>query len=140
MVNPNRKPQKLISDRELESLNIDINYLSGSFLGVLGLSSQIMNIENAFNFKKEGIFNGNFNNKVKEDFLKKSNVEEVWGISFKRKDRDEKLSTEFTYEFERNDTDKVKVIQRMSKTISPFDLTLIIDRTLKDINKELSEW
>ena len=32
MVNPNRKPQKLISDRELESLNIDINYLSGSFL------------------------------------------------------------------------------------------------------------
>ncbi|MFG1414685.1 MAG: hypothetical protein AAE986_00795 [Thermoplasmataceae archaeon] len=135
-----KKVQKFISDKELRALNVDANYLYGSVLGTLGLSNQIMKIEINSNFEKKGIFSNNFNNKVKDDFLKKNELDEVWGISFRRRLKGDKLSTEFTYEFEHKDIDEVRVTESRKTLFSPFDLASIIDETLKDINKKLSEW
>lgn len=140
LVSSKNKNRKLISEKDLDSLNIDSNYLFTSILGSLGLLDKKVKTKIILHFEKLGIFKGSFNDKVHEDFLKQNSADEVFAISFKRKIVFNKLETELKFEFERNDKDEIRVTEQAEMTFSPFNTSSIIERKLKEINEILEGW
>lgn len=140
IVHSKNKIDKPISLKDLESFNIDANYLFTSVLGSLNLLNEKVKIKSVFNFEKTEIFKRNFNDKVSEEFLRRNSVDEVWAISFKRKIVTTKVDTELKFEFERSEKDKIRITELTENIFSPFNITSMIERKLNETNEILKEW
>ncbi len=134
------KKGKPIAIKDLNSFNIDSNYLFTSILGSLGLLGEKVKTKTVFHFEKAEIFKSNFNDKASEEFLRRNYVDEVWAISFKRKIISNRFEKELKFEFERNEKDEIRITDLAENVFSPFNISSMIEEKLNEINEILKGW
>lgn len=131
---------KRLTEKDLQNLSRDVNFLIGSILGNLKISDKKLKTELSMHFIKKGIFIEHFNVKMNAAFVSELGIEKVRELSFTCKEKKEDSEIEIMYDFEHNDDDNVKIVQSMERVFVPVSIGDTIDEGISKLNEIINGW